>query len=420
MEMRHPLDRRREIVAVGIGALSLFILAATLTFVPNGYRSDGGGNLCGPVGNLLGGGLLFLFGYPAYLIHLGLAIFSVLLWRDRLPEEMPLRLLGLVGCVVSFAATLGLWIDAESFASMAMPGPGGMVGDYLSWRSEQLFGELGSSILLIGLSAIFTILAAGGLVVAAAERAWEGAQSLAEWMRSPDLFRRPAKKPAKQKPRPKKVKKTEKSKKAKTESEELEEILADQVGPEPEPDEWIEEEPEEEEIGAEVAEEDTAAEEDEEEVEEEHEPAGPLYDDLEEEDAEPDLEEDDEEIEEAKPSKLRSLLKSKKKQGSGEAMPSSTTFESADYTPPALDLLQQEESNEDTRRMDAMIQRKGEILESALRNFKIDARVVNVDRGPVIAMYEIELAAGIKLNRITSLADDLAMALKAPNVRIVA
>src|SRR5262249_40232345 len=56
----------------------------------------------------------------------------------------------------------------------------------------------------------------------------------------------------------------------------------------------------------------------------------------------------------------------------------------------------------------------------ALREFNIDARVVSIDTGPVITMYEIDLAPGIKVASITQLTNDMARALAATSVRIVA
>ncbi len=59
-------------------------------------------------------------------------------------------------------------------------------------------------------------------------------------------------------------------------------------------------------------------------------------------------------------------------------------------------------------------------IEQTLSSFKVDARVENVLRGPVITQYEVSLAAGIKVHKIVSLSDDLAMALSAQSVRVVA
>src|SRR6185437_10103161 len=47
-------------------------------------------------------------------------------------------------------------------------------------------------------------------------------------------------------------------------------------------------------------------------------------------------------------------------------------------------------------------------------------KVVEIETGPVIAQFEVELEAGLRLSKITSLADDLAIALRVPSVRIVA
>jgi S-DNA-T family DNA segregation ATPase FtsK/SpoIIIE len=60
------------------------------------------------------------------------------------------------------------------------------------------------------------------------------------------------------------------------------------------------------------------------------------------------------------------------------------------------------------------------ILEKKLQDFGIGGRCVTVHPGPVITMYEFEPASGVKVNRIVSLADDLALALRALSVRIIA
>jgi len=66
------------------------------------------------------------------------------------------------------------------------------------------------------------------------------------------------------------------------------------------------------------------------------------------------------------------------------------------------------------------IEHRIKTIEAALASFGIQARVVHVDRGPSLTMYELELAPGIRVNKIIGMSDDLAIALKAPNVRIVA
>ncbi len=62
----------------------------------------------------------------------------------------------------------------------------------------------------------------------------------------------------------------------------------------------------------------------------------------------------------------------------------------------------------------------GRLLEETLANFGIEAKVVQIDCGPVITRYEIQPAPGIKVSRIVGLADDIALALAAEDIRIEA
>ncbi|MCC6483431.1 MAG: DNA translocase FtsK [Armatimonadetes bacterium] len=61
-----------------------------------------------------------------------------------------------------------------------------------------------------------------------------------------------------------------------------------------------------------------------------------------------------------------------------------------------------------------------EIIERTLSDFKIEANVVEIAHGPTVTRYEIELAPGIRVNKIVSLADNIAMSLSAINVRVEA
>jgi S-DNA-T family DNA segregation ATPase FtsK/SpoIIIE len=69
---------------------------------------------------------------------------------------------------------------------------------------------------------------------------------------------------------------------------------------------------------------------------------------------------------------------------------------------------------------ETQIQARAMLLERTLLDFGYQVRVVQIDTGPVITQYEIELEAGLRVSRIMSLADDLAIALAVPAVRIVA
>ncbi len=90
-----------------------------------------------------------------------------------------------------------------------------------------------------------------------------------------------------------------------------------------------------------------------------------------------------------------------------------------DYRLPSLELLEQgEESGYEEQLTE--VRRKARLLEETFKNFGFNIRVVEIETGPVIAQYEVELEAGLRLSKITGLADDLAIALRVPSVRIVA
>ena len=58
------------------------------------------------------------------------------------------------------------------------------------------------------------------------------------------------------------------------------------------------------------------------------------------------------------------------------------------------------------------------IIAKKLEDFGVDGKITEVHPGPIVTMYEFEPAPGVKINRIVSLADDLALSLKAQSVRI--
>lgn len=90
-----------------------------------------------------------------------------------------------------------------------------------------------------------------------------------------------------------------------------------------------------------------------------------------------------------------------------------------DYRLPSLELLQQSDDICYEEQLHE-VRRKAHILEETFRDFGFNIRVVEIETGPVIAQYEIELEAGLRLSKITGLAEDLAIALRVPSVRIVA
>jgi S-DNA-T family DNA segregation ATPase FtsK/SpoIIIE len=81
-----------------------------------------------------------------------------------------------------------------------------------------------------------------------------------------------------------------------------------------------------------------------------------------------------------------------------------------------LDMVEKKELKVDKE----SIQANASILEKKLKDYGVEGKVTEVRPGPVITMYEFEPAPGIKVSRISNLADDLAMALSAVSIRIIA
>ncbi len=99
------------------------------------------------------------------------------------------------------------------------------------------------------------------------------------------------------------------------------------------------------------------------------------------------------------------------------------TFEirpvSGEFTLPPLSFLQ--DSPDETRETDKKVYlSNARALEQKLLDFGVAGKVVEICPGPVVTMYEFAPAPGVKINKVASLSDDLALALKTRSVRIVA
>ncbi|RIP08906.1 cell division protein FtsK, partial [Staphylococcus gallinarum] len=88
------------------------------------------------------------------------------------------------------------------------------------------------------------------------------------------------------------------------------------------------------------------------------------------------------------------------------------------YTIPPLSLLKQPAKQKATSK--AEVQKKGQLLETTLKNFGVDARVTQIKIGPAVTQYEIQTAQGVKVSKIVNLHNDIALALAAKDIRIEA
>ena len=88
------------------------------------------------------------------------------------------------------------------------------------------------------------------------------------------------------------------------------------------------------------------------------------------------------------------------------------------YKKPPISLLDKPLATGRTN--NSLLTQKAEKLEDTLKNFNVDARVVQVTQGPTVTRYEVQPAVGVKVSSIVRLADDIALNLEAKSIRIEA
>ena len=87
------------------------------------------------------------------------------------------------------------------------------------------------------------------------------------------------------------------------------------------------------------------------------------------------------------------------------------------FTFPSLGLLNPVEKV-NHRQFDSEIRKQRRKLEQTLTDFLVSANVIGVTRGPSVTRYELEPAPGVKVSTVVNLADDIALRLAAPGVRV--
>ncbi len=90
------------------------------------------------------------------------------------------------------------------------------------------------------------------------------------------------------------------------------------------------------------------------------------------------------------------------------------------FSLPSLDLLNDPPEKRDVEIHQDSLEMNARLLEKKLADFGVEGEVLEILPGPVITMYEFKPAPGIKISKVAGLSDDLALALRAPSIRIVA
>ncbi len=119
----------------------------------------------------------------------------------------------------------------------------------------------------------------------------------------------------------------------------------------------------------------------------------------------------------AKPSKAARRSKRKVSSASPSASRKPEGAE-GEYPLPSMDLLVRPEGGY-AQSQEEQAREKRDVLQQTLDNFGVDAEVVGYQTGPVITLFELSLAAGVKVAQVTRLETDVARALAVPAVRVV-
>lgn len=101
-------------------------------------------------------------------------------------------------------------------------------------------------------------------------------------------------------------------------------------------------------------------------------------------------------------------------------IPEQVNIAEKQYHFPPVTLLKEDEQAGSNADSNAALQATGDRLISTLKSFGVSASILNISKGPTVTRYELQPAAGVKISRITNLADDIALNLAAGGVRIEA
>ncbi|MDA0182171.1 DNA translocase FtsK [Solirubrobacter phytolaccae] len=407
-----PALEQRQLDLIGLGTVGLGLFFGFLVYA--GWEG-------GRVGSQAVEALMWLLGAGHYLVPVALvAAGAIVMLRPVLPAVRPFRsgaiCLFLAVTLALSAGTLGVgpdgarpdWWDAEWVKTR-----GGMVGETLDWGLETLFGAVGAHIVAVFLFIAGVLLLTGASVASVIKFTTDSVSSTTRELRTA------AKNAPRPRPRPR----------VRDDLATLERSTRVKVSTKAPPATEINEPPEFSSLWDATPEADEPDEE-------------PIVVEAFAPEPEPDLEpepilepeiEDEPEVEEVP--ELERLAEDQDEEGvmRGPAKPvdpeqltpqgryRAEVTDSPDFVWQVPDASALTRSTEDQSRPDTAGQEKvaAQLIE-ALAHFKIEAKVIGMVAGPHITRYELRLAPGIKVGKVAQLKDDLAYALAAADIRILA
>ncbi|HTL46923.1 MAG TPA: DNA translocase FtsK 4TM domain-containing protein [Verrucomicrobiae bacterium] len=392
-------ERINEIWGVFFLLLGLFTLASLLSFEPKDipfYTSHPFApiqNYTGVIGAYAAFGLVITFGISAYLIPMLFLLWSGCFFLQKVPERKVFKFLGLAIALFSTATLVAISVAAE-----ARFDEGGAIGYLAGSHLLKYFGPVGSYIVAGSCLLLSLLLATDFLIYPVVKKIFQkgratihfSAEKISEIKEEiSDLTHafKPASAAAKSAPAAKAAKAPAAAKEKEPPAPKLPpiEMKVKRYQPDvPEEDAQAEDKSKkskEKDIEAPAA--------------KKQQPAAPL----------------------SAPAAALPAAPSKPKEESEnrhEGVVGSKA--AAEYKFPSIELLKRpsagQAKNDD-------LQGNSRLLEETLMRFGIEVKVVEVEQGPVITRYELLPAPGVKVNSITALQDDLALALKARSIRLI-
>ncbi len=125
----------------------------------------------------------------------------------------------------------------------------------------------------------------------------------------------------------------------------------------------------------------------------------------------------------AAPARKRQIIRKETKRKESrrerrEAQPVLPVFSAGDYELPPLNLLAKANTARRAVISDDALEQNARMLENVLSDFNVRGEIINVRPGPVVTLYELEPAAGVKSSRVIGLADDIARSMSAVACRV--
>lgn len=359
--------RKNEIVAVVLFAISIFLFLSIFTFTEQDlsfYTSTPNvvsQNATGIAGAYVGGVLLFFMGGAAYVIPLLTLVWGISRLLQMEQRKVSFKLFGTTVLVAAVSSSLSMMSDASRTLAFSR---GGMIGSIVSEFLLEYLGRVGATVFIAAMIILSVLIATEFLLLPILAGLFrfisKAPRNLKEMI--PDKISIPL---------PKVSSGKDKLKAAKEEMARKLEAMKQQV----------------EEARKASAERKTLAKPKPESVSN----SGP---------------------------KIVVAAKTQKT-SPNQVRVTTSSLAGAEYKLPGHDLLNTRPKI-DMKERDEDLKKRATTLEDTLLEFGVEAKVVKINRGPVITMYELEPAMGTKVNKITSLSDNISLAMKSSNIRIVA